>query len=75
MKTFEDWLLYVIGGVVAVGTAAGRGLYNRIEGTDRRVDEHAAVIAQLVEAKANTKNALDRIESKVDKIIEREIGA
>lgn len=75
MKTFEDWLLYIMSGAVAVVATVGRGLYNMIEETDKRVDNHAAVIAELVEAKANTKAALERIESKVDKIIEREIGA
>jgi outer membrane lipoprotein-sorting protein len=75
MKTLEDWILYILGGFVAVGAAVtGRVIHIQDEHAER-LAQHDASIASLAANATNTKESLERIESKLDRAIEREHGA
>lgn len=75
MRTFEDWMVYVLGGIGAVGMMVTGRVMKVQDEQAKKIAEHDEIISALVEAKDNTKASLERIESKVDRIIEREIGA
>jgi len=75
MKTFEDWVLYVLGGFTAIGAAiTGRVIHVQDEHEDR-LAKHDVALAALSVNGENTKESLERIESKLDRAIERKHGA
>lgn len=75
MRSFEDWIVYVLGGFAAIGTAVVTNVTKRQDEHERKLTEYAASIAALSVSTVNTKESLERIESKLDRVIEREQGA
>lgn len=75
MRTFEDWVMYIVGGVVTIGSVVTARVVKLQDEHTRQNANHAAAIAALNENAKNTKESLERIESKLDRVIEREHGA
>lgn len=67
--------MYVFGGMVAIGSVVTARVVKLQDEHTKQLAEHAASIAALGENAKNTKESLERIESKLDRVIEREHGA
>lgn len=75
MKSFEDWFVFIFGGFVATSTAVAKHLDGRTREVENKLDTHAESISELKADRTNMKESLERIESKLDRVIEREHGA
>ena len=75
MRTFEDWVMYVFGGIVTIGSVVTARVVKLQDEHTRQLAEHAASIAALNANAKHTNESLGRIESKLDRVIERKHGA
>lgn len=75
MRTFEDWVLYIYGGLAMVGMAVTGRVMKVQDEHANKINEHAETIAELRADRTNMKATLASIDSKLDRVIEREHGA
>jgi len=75
VRTFEDWVMYVFGGIVTIGSVVTARVVKLQDEHTKQLTDHAAAISALHETTKNTKESLARIESKLDRVIERERDA
>lgn len=75
MKSFEDWIMYVFGGFVMVGSVVAGRITKVQDEQQRRLNEHDKKLAVLEAIAVGSKESLERMESKLDRVIEREHGA
>jgi len=75
VRSFEDWIMYVFGGIITIGSVVTARVVKLQDEHTGQLAQHAASLAALKENAENTKESLERIESKLDRVIERKHGA